>query len=600
MKNCTLLATCLLYAAFSLAQPAIYTDTATLITGTWIGKGTLTEISGNTPFEGTRHYQFTYNFDGHWAGFGLNMDNWGSGPLRNLSGYTHLRLAYRGLSAGHRLTISLRRGEVLGPAVEIGGVNAAYTVVEIPIISLTAGGGVAVNAISEITLSVGSDPAVGSGVLYLDDIRMVNAGKAGAPASDLTWRRAESFTRGVNMSNWLEAFWLLPFNSYPETNRYTRARFAALAAAGFEAFRLPITFEQIAGGPPDYPLNVNQPAYALIDSAIRWAADYDVKLIIDNHHGLALTDANYQAELPRLRAIWRQIIQRYGQLDPERYFFELYNEPNGISNANFRTIAQTLVDDIRAAGSTHTLIVGASGWNSGGNLVGFAPLEDDNILYTFHFYDPYFFTHQGMSWTSPPYLPNRLFPQGDEVAQVQNLFRAVSDWSAYYDVPVFLGEFGVSTAAPAASRCAWMETVMDEVDAAGFSHFYWDAISPTDAFGFFAQGIIDEAHAIDCFVESLGLYMPVSVGRDVVVDAVVRVFPNPAAEWLNVSWEDALGSMAYLHLVSPDGKLVKTYPVTGGSTAASLPLPQVPAGIYRLVGQSAEGRYWQRPVVIRQ
>jgi len=166
-----------------------------------------------------------------------------------------------------------------------------------------------------------------------------------------------------------------------------------------------------------------------------------------------------------------------------------------------------LVAEIRLheGGTPHSVLVGANSWNAGGQLVAFTPLDDPDIIYTFHNYDPYFFTHQGMSWTSPPYFGARTFPQAGEVAAINNLMAAVADWSDNYNVPVSLGEFGCSSAADAQSRCNWINTLMSAINANGFSYFYWDAISPSDGFGFFNNGIVDQAHVVPCFASALGL-----------------------------------------------------------------------------------------------
>ena len=129
-----------LLTTVAFTQSVIYTDAASLITGTWTGNGTLTEVSTDNPYEGSNHYQFTYNFTEYWSGFGLNMDNWGSGPRRDLSGFTHLQIAYRGLDSGTRLTIQLRQGnDTYGNTVEVGQAAASYQLIDIPMVALTSG-----------------------------------------------------------------------------------------------------------------------------------------------------------------------------------------------------------------------------------------------------------------------------------------------------------------------------------------------------------------------------------------------------------------------------------------------------------------------------
>lgn len=497
----------MLFATALLAQPTVYNDATTLVTGTWVGNGTLTEVTGNSPQEGVRHYGFTYNYTGFWAGFGLNLSNWGSNPTYNFSNYTHVRVSYRGLSSGEGLSLTLRSvGDVAGNVVSVGSTTGQYTTVDVPLLALQAGTSLNLSAVTELMFSVSSNTAVGSGTVYIDNIQLVSTTTTMVPTSAATWQRAQQMHRGVNLSNWLEAYWLIPFNAYPETNKYNAATFTNLSALGVDAFRLPITFEHLAASTPPYTLNTAHPAFALIDNAIQWAATSGVKLIIDMHHGTTtLTDANYATELPRLRAIWQQVIARYGHLDPGQYFFEVYNEPHAISNANFRTVAQALVDDLRTAGAAHSVIVGASGYNGAGSLAAFTPLNDADIIYTFHFYDPYFFTHQQMSWTSPPNFAARTFPQAGELASVASVINAAGDWAAVHNVPVVVGEFGVSADADATSKCNWINTIVGLFDDNAFPWFYWDPLGYNDGFGFFANGVIDETTIVPCFSTTMGL-----------------------------------------------------------------------------------------------
>jgi endoglucanase len=514
-----------LLLAFSLylaAQPTIYKDAQTLITGTWAsggtgGSATLTEVTGETPHEGTKHYKLVYSFAEWWAGVGLNMDNWGGAAARNLSGYSHLRIAYRGLSAGQNLKIQLRNGTTYGNLIEIGGNNSAYAVVDITMFSLTTGTTLNANAVREIDISVNSNTPAGSGTVYFDAIEMVNTATPPAPASAATQARAAALGTGVNATNWLEAYWLIPFNAYPEFNKYNRTKIRDLHLAGFSTFRLPVTFERLGSTSPPYALNFGHVAFDLVDSMILWANIYDFKLIIDNHHGYTLTNANYAANIPRLKAVWQQLTDRYDYLNPEQFFFEISNEPtNEISNANWKVVADSLIAVVRLNESqTHSVLVGAAEWNSGNALLSFTPLSDPDIIYTFHNYDPYFFTHQGMSWTSPPNFPPRTFPQAGEVAAINALFTSLKTWGTNYSVPVNLGEFGCATAADATSRCNWINTLANAINTNGFSNFYWDAITPSDAFGFYTGGVISEATCIPCFKTALGLYpVPLPVSLD--------------------------------------------------------------------------------------
>jgi endoglucanase len=336
--------------------------------------------------------------------------------------------------------------------------------------------------------------------------------------------------KGFNTSNWLEAWWRISSNNYPDPSDYTRTKFQEFKNAGFTHVRLPVIFELISNGNAPYTLNTNHLAFKLVDSAIVWANDFNLKLIIDNHHGEALTDANFASEKLRKCAVWRQLVQRYGNLDPNRFMFELYNEPNGISNTNWRNIAQAIVDTIRSINTTHTLIIGGNGWNSINGMTSFTPLTDPNIIYTFHTYDPYLFTHQGMSWTSPAYFSARTFPQGNELNEIRSLFTTAKSWSSYYGVPIYMGEFGVGTPADATSRCNWVSHLTHLSDSLSIPWAYWDAKNYNDAFGFYPGGLA-QANIIPCFKTALNLYSPT-----LAVSEITNAVANCNAKSIDIQW----------------------------------------------------------------
>jgi endoglucanase len=493
---------------FASANLSVYKGGTTLITGTWVGNCTLAETSANNPYEGTQHYQMDYNFTNWWSGVGLNMDNWGSSAAKDFSGYTHLRIAYRGLTSGQMLVIKLRNDNLYSNEIQIGATSSAYQVVDISFSSLLLGTSLNANAVREIDVSVTSTTQSGSGAVFFDAIELVNVAVVPLPpASPTTWARANAMGKGFNTANWLEAHWLLPFNAYPVQNDYTRAKFQFLKSAGFQHVRLPVIFERLGSLNPPYTLNTNQTAFYLVDSVITWANTFNLKLIIDNHHGdPQLTDANYQSQIPRLCAVWKQLALRYNYLDPNRFLFEIYNEPNGITNNNFRIVAQTVMDTIRKYDTTHTYFVGGNGWNSIDGLTSFQPLNDNNVIYTFHCYDPYFFTHQGMSWTSPSYFAARSFPLAGDVNYLRSHFQGAKSWGTTNSVPIYMGEYGAATTADATSRCAWFNLVTHLSDSLTIPWAYWDAKNWSDAFGIFTNGVLSQANLVPCIQTSMGLF----------------------------------------------------------------------------------------------
>lgn len=482
------------------AQLDILTDDGSLVTNVWQANGVFDTISTDSPYEGATHYRFDYSFTQFWAGIGLNMDNFDNLPDQDLSGYDHLRIAYRGLSGDVNLAVTLRDDAIEGNAVNIGGASSDYMVVDVPMLALTAGTSISLSEISEIVIATTGPTQVSSGTVFIDHIQLINK-EVISGTSQKTWARHGRMDKGFNFSNWLEAYWMIPFNAYPEVNRFNRGIVQELSDLGFNSMRLPVTFEQLGSTTPPYEIDTTGVEFDLIDSVIVWAEDFDMTLSICNHHGYELNDANFMSELPRVRAVWAQIIERYGALDPERYFFELSNEPYAISNANFHQVADSLIKDIRTAGSEHSLILGGNGYNSMTALLNTEPYSDPDIIYTFHSYEPFDFTHQQMTWTTPANMPAKTFPDDpSDEEDLTNLINAAKQWSVSFNLPVFMGEFGVSSSADLASKCNYISTISAAFTANNLPFYYWDATTSDNAFGF-----IENGDAIDCFAEGLEL-----------------------------------------------------------------------------------------------
>ena len=55
---------------------------------------------------------------------------------------------------------------------------------------------------------------------------------------------------------------------------------------------------------------------------------------------------------------------------------------------------------IRRVAPRHTIIATAAAWGHQDGLLAMEPVRDENVIYTFHDYDPMWFTHQGATWST--------------------------------------------------------------------------------------------------------------------------------------------------------------------------------------------------------
>ena len=85
--------------------------------------------------------------------------------------------------------------------------------------------------------------------------------------------------------------------------------------------------------------------------------------------------------------------------DPEKVFLEVMNEPVAATSQNWNNIQVQLIAAIRSVALNHTIIATSNNWSSVHKIPLTQVVEDNNVVYNFHFYDPFVFTHQGATWS---------------------------------------------------------------------------------------------------------------------------------------------------------------------------------------------------------
>jgi len=364
------------------------------------------------------------------------------------------------------------------------------------------------------------------------------------------------FNRGVNLTGWFQAGNARQI----QFTEFTRKDFINIKSLGCDVIMLPINLHNMTDGEPDYildPIFMN-----FLDSAVSWAEDLQIHLLIDNHtfDPSVNTDPNIE---PVLIKVWTQMAEHYK--DRSNYiYYEVLNEPHGISDQIWNTIQQNVIDAIRDVDTKHTIIIGPAGWNSYNNLDDMPDYTDDKLIYTFHFYDPFLFTHQGASWTDPsmeslagvpfpydagsiPECPDDLigtwiqsalnnYSSDGTVEHVKDLIDIAVDFKNSRNVSIFCGEFGVYIPnSPHTDRVNWYDTVRTYLEDNNIAWTIWDY---TGGFGIFEEGGNDlfEYDIDTALVRALGLNVPEQEEFILKPDSVgFPVYTDYIGQWINES-----------------------------------------------------------------
>ncbi len=326
-------------------------------------------------------------------------------------------------------------------------------------------------------------------------------------AQNIAQNRAEKMGIGMNVS-YLDNWWIGTKDKHysdfakPEEAAKREKMFAEIAKAGFKTVRIPICFS--AWMELKQPYNWDNPkGLEMADSFVKWALANNLNVIIDLHHG-EFDGLIPEAKNPeRFVNLWFRIAERYKNTDPEKVFFELRNEPHDISADQWRWQAKEIIKVVRQIAPKHTLVVGFHDWNSRQAMIGSEPFEDSNIIYTFHYYDPFLFTHQGATWAGEglPDVKNVSFPwskdnkiqvpasaKGKWVEGLINNYReesnstkmfndlkAAKDWAEKNKVPIFLGEFGSFTKSTTIEdRCRHAEVIYSALGKLKIPNAWWE------------------------------------------------------------------------------------------------------------------------------
>ncbi len=314
--------------------------------------------------------------------------------------------------------------------------------------------------------------------------------------------RVERLGRGVNMSHW---FWIPHDGSDRGRERFVSAEdVAAIKAAGFTHVRLPVEPGWLRDESRD---ELRAERLAAYRRGMDLFTKQGMAVLVDVHPSRTAWMTRFDdAAQKEFEVFWAALATAMANTDPELVILELMNEPHDLEDAAIWNGAQKrLVEVVRKAAPKHTILCTGDSWGSIAGLERCEPVDDDNVVYSFHFYEPHNFTHQGATWGFDAWRGMAGVPWPATPEDLRNVAagfesqrsREVLNWSATrdawdaeavgeriaeaaawakrHDVPVYCGEFGVyRERAPAAARERWLAAVTGAMAEHGIGWAMWD------------------------------------------------------------------------------------------------------------------------------
>ena len=306
-----------------------------------------------------------------------------------------------------------------------------------------------------------------------------------AISNPLQAKAMKYLNKGLNITNWLEEDGTVFKGKF----KFDEEDIKLMADNGIKSLRLPIDLDQYATNRDDFVADTtgktelkfdDENLFAVLDSFVEWTGKHGMSIVIDYHeydNSYNTTSAENPNYTKMMANVWKHVAAHYASNEREDIFFELLNEPdmtNGkVPSATWRKAAQEDIDSIRTVDTKHTIIFGDAEWYAIKHLAAGEKLDDDNVIYAVHTYEPFVFTHQSASWSDTKTIKNLMFPYDKEKwseysadfgvnkstaswiksavknyykngnkEAIMNLILPAKEWAVKNNVPVIINEFG--------------------------------------------------------------------------------------------------------------------------------------------------------------
>jgi aryl-phospho-beta-D-glucosidase BglC (GH1 family) len=288
------------------------------------------------------------------------------------------------------------------------------------------------------------------------------------------------------------------------------SEFKQVADLGFTHVRLNLGRGFLQDLKPPYKMNPE--GLALVDQAVDMALKHHLAISLDMHQTPAPDIFHDAEQLKAYQKLWAGLTQHFSRR-PLTVLFELMNEPAIPELAKddpapkdiekWKKIQMDLIAIIHKKDPKRYIVVTGGGWGSAAGLLQMGSLGLPRLVYTFHDYEPFIFTHQGATWVDKgvrflrsihypvtktevqknwetakkagyPEWPFKAVPKGFDREDMRKSLEPLFEFGREKGIVLYCGEFGVHKPyAPSEDRARWYKDMTDLLRANGVPWSMW-------------------------------------------------------------------------------------------------------------------------------
>ena len=255
--------------------------------------------------------------------------------------------------------------------------------------------------------------------------------------------------RGMGIGGWLTNY--KRFNVLPQDRRLkitvgdmehfesyiTEKDVAYIASLGMDHIRL--GFDQVVL--EESPYVYREKIIDILHNFADWCDKYNLRLVLNLHKAIGnycdiLEESGLMQKQDlqdRFVALWVKLEEEFS--DKKDIIFELLNEVVNAAADEWNNLADKTIGTIREINKDRLIVIGGAEWNTPPGLDSVKVYDDEHILYTFHCYAPYEFTHQqGVLQPEPLYYNRKMPYPTDDIERYRDYHRLFGNENAYSDI----------------------------------------------------------------------------------------------------------------------------------------------------------------------